>query len=234
MVALICTDVPMAASIAERGKVDEGQPMSAVVPKSATTDEWLIQLPLNDRTYKRLAGFASRLARLLDHKKASSNPHVLSILDDLLGGIYALALARYCDFEDRTMQSIQVSAVKKRAQRATAGVIRLDGKWTAGFHFNSALFRVDALYHRALLVAVGRPSSISKEYVPALRPEAKRLFLKWKDIEWTHGHLDAIHQEVIDLKHVPKGKYFQRKVKYAHAVSGVDELLTLLEAWGES
>jgi len=37
--------------------------------------------------------------------------------------------------------------------------VRTSGNWLAGFHFNSALFRIAATYHRGLKVVSGKETS---------------------------------------------------------------------------
>jgi hypothetical protein len=201
---------------------------------AVSTTSTVIEINLKDRTFKQLAAFANRVSMLLGRAPVRRSPHALATLDDLLGVIYALVLAKREGYVDRTKRPIQISAVQTRANQIGSGQVRVDGKWMAGFHFNSALFRLAAVYHRALLIVDGRTSSGRKAYVQTVRTEAKALYQKWKNADWSHQHCDTVHDEVIGLKHVPKGVYFGRKAKYDHAVASVGELLNLLEAWVES
>jgi hypothetical protein len=68
---------------------------------------------------------------------------------------------------DRLARSIDIAAAQKRAAQIAGGQLRFDGKWMAGFHFNSALFRIAAVYHRILKIVVGRPTN--RDEVPTLR-----------------------------------------------------------------
>lgn len=91
----------------------------------------------------------------------------------------------------------------------------------AGFHFNSALFRTAAVYHRILTIVTAQDA-----YVPVLRTAAQALYPGWTSI-----NLDLVHSQVNDLKHTPRGVHDVRTVTYAGAVNAAGELLDLIEAW---
>ena len=99
----------------------------------------------------------------------------------------------------------------------------------AGFHANSALFRLAAVYHRVLKVTTGDPKS--EDYVPVLRTKASKLFRLWTNRDWSRGHIDQVHAQVNQLKHAPKGVFHGRSAKYSDAVGGARELLDLVDAW---
>jgi len=183
----------------------------------------------SDRTYKALTGFVARIAKLLNEPAVRANPHLFGTLDDLLGAVYALIFAKQNNFTDRPRGSIESTVVQKRAEQLAAGTVRTDGKWMAGFHFNSALFRIAAVYHRTLKIAVGRLSTTEK--VPQLRAEATQLYRQWRKAQWSRHYLDTIHAQVNTLKHAPQGVFHRRTVKYQDAVRGVGELLDLIDAW---
>ncbi len=46
--------------------------------------------------------------------------------------------------------------------------LRTEGKWTAGFYFNNALFRTSGVYHRVLKVLTGNEET--EKNVGELRP----------------------------------------------------------------
>ena len=98
-----------------------------------------------------------------------------------------------------------------------------------GFHFNGALFRIAAAYHRVMKVVLGEPKS--KEYAPALQPRAAAPYRTWKSRDWESRSNQAVYKEVNDLKHTPQGVYEGRKVQFNEAVEAVEELLDLIESW---
>lgn len=113
----------------------------------------MLQIDRADAAYGRLAGFAARLKVLLDRPKVQADAYLRHGLDDFLGAIYALILAKSQDFTDRPAgTSPELDKVQIRAAQVANGQVRLDGKWMAGFHFNSALLRLSAVYHRILRV----------------------------------------------------------------------------------
>ena len=97
---------------------------------------------LSSPIYATLARFAAQIAKLLNAPSVQADPNLAGTLDDFLGAVYALFFAKRGDFTDRTARSIDVTAVQKRAAQMASGELRPDGKWMAGFHFNSALFRI--------------------------------------------------------------------------------------------
>jgi hypothetical protein len=78
-------------------------------------------IDLNDPVYKKLVRFGSRIGHLLSRPTIKANPHLLGTLDDSLGVIYALILAKHGEFEDRTKRSIEVAAVQRRAAASQTG-----------------------------------------------------------------------------------------------------------------
>lgn len=185
-----------------------------------------LQIDLNDTIYVALSRSAGRIGKLLSLRTVQTNADLAGSLDDFLGAIYALILAKQGGFTDRLTRPIEIAAVEKRAEQIAAGKVRTDGKWMAGFHFNSALFRTAAVYHRILKIVVGRVA-----YVHSLRSDALQLYRQWNHSDWTCDKLDMVHSQVNDLKHRPRGIYDQRSVAFQDAVTAVAELLDLIEAW---
>jgi hypothetical protein len=150
-------------------------------------------------------------------------------LDDLLGAVYSLIYATNYDYDERQkpLRPLDFQAVLIRAQDMAACKVRTEGKWTAGFYFNNALFRIAAIYHRSLKIVTGRERT--RLYVDALRPTARASFPKWTD-----ANLAKLHKEVNGLKHTPDGIYKGRDVKFDQAVKALDELLNLIEMWAAS
>ena len=195
--------------------------------ESASTATQFVEVDLKDQTYRRLAKSANRIDKLLAARP--TDPHLRDTLDLFLGALYALALAKLGGFVDRTKGSTQVTAITTRAADVAAGRIRLDGKWMAGFHFNSALFRIAAVYHRLLKIVVDNPKT--GETVDVLRPRADQLYREWTRHQWSRTKADWVHGEVTGLKHQPNASLNRRRAKFEHAVDGVEELLKLIEAY---
>ena len=199
--------------------------MSTSDPVAAGTR--FVEVDLKDSAYRRVARFANRIEKLLAARP--TDPHLRDTLDLFLGVLYALALAKMEGFVDRTKASTQVTAITRRAADVAAGKIRLDGKWMAGFHFNSALFRIAAVYHRLLKIVVDNPDT--GETVDVLRPKATKRYARWTGHSWSRTNADAIHGEVTRLKHKPSATLNQRRAKFAQAFDASEELLQLVEAW---
>lgn len=180
----------------------------------------VLSLDLTDPVYAALTGYANRIATLLAAPAVTVNPDAAGSLDDFLGAVYALIEAKQHVFNDR-INPIDITAVKKRADKIAVGRVRRDGKWIAGFYFNSALFRTAAVYHRFLKVITSQNHN-----VPTLRAVAQRLYPTW-----TSNNLHLVHSQVNNLKHTPRGVHDQRSVTYAIAVSAISELLDLIDAW---
>ena len=190
------------------------------------TDPNLLTLDLADHTYQELSNDAGRIGKLLTSATVWSDPNLAGSLDDFLGAVYALILAKQHDFTDRAGRPIEIAAVEKRAAQIKTGRVRTDGKWIAGFYFNNALFRTAAAQHRILKMIAGRDAG-----VPALRSAAEKLYQQWTRSNWVHDHLDLVHDQVNQLKHEPRGTHDARTVGYADALAAVRELLNLTEAW---
>jgi hypothetical protein len=174
---------------------------------------------------------AGRIAALLNSSRIQSCVSMLASLDDLLGAVYSLIYARNHGYDERqqSLSPKDIQAVHIRAADMSAGKVRTEGKWTAGFYFNNALFRLAAIYHRALKIITGRENE--KLYVETLRPIAETLFQNWTKQKWTYANLTKLHKQVNELKHGADGIYEGRDVRFEEAVRAVDELLNLIEAW---
>ena len=192
----------------------------------------VLQIDLTDSRYKTLADFGARLRTLLDEAKIRSQPDAVGVIDDLLGAVYSLILARHHLFDDRINTPIEIDVVQKRAAQIENGDVRIDGKWIAGWHFNSALFRIAAVFHRLSKLALGTPST--KDYVPTLLPKVKSLYRQWTNAEWSSKRVGAIHDEVNTLKHTPQGVHSTRYATFEDALTGVGELVDLIETWNQN
>lgn len=188
----------------------------------------MIDINPKDESLSRLMSAAGRISALLS--KAKVKKDAVSCLDEFLGAVYALIFARLGGFADRPKGvPIQPGRIDDRANEIAAGKIRTDGTWMAGFHFNGALFRIAAMYHRSLKVVLGKPTS--REYAPQLLPEAAKAYLTWTSKVWQSTSNEAVYSEVNHLKHSSDGLREGRAVKFSVAVEAIEELLTLIESW---
>lgn len=99
----------------------------------------------------------------------------------------------------------------------------------AGFHFNSSLFRLLAVYHRSLKIVTGKPQT--RAQIPKLLPRARKVYQSWTAQAWTDANIHKVHREVNNLKHQAAGIFEGRDVKESDAIQAAAELLNLLEAW---
>jgi hypothetical protein len=170
---------------------------------------------------------AHRIADLLRDSSVVSNEALAACLDDLLGAVYTLIFAVHYGFDDRPQPLTvkDINAVLVRAQDMAIGRVRIEGKWTAGFFFSNALFRIASVYHRSLKTVTGKNG-----WAGPLAKIAKRKYKAVRGRGWKDKTLERIHEEVNGLKHDPKGILRGRKTEFQHAEKAVDELLDLLEA----
>ena len=194
--------------------------------ENQTAVQW-VAIDLKDPTYKRVAGFSRRIAYLL--KARPTDPHLRDTLDLFLGALYAIVLAKEGGFVDRVNKSTQLEAITTRVARLGEGNFRPDGKWMAGFHFNSALFRIAAVYHRLLKIVLEDPQTGATR--DTLRPKADKAYLKWTKKRWSRANADAVYGEVNHIKHKPSATLAQRQAKFNQAHEAAEELLQLVEAY---
>lgn len=191
-----------------------------------------MQLNLADPPYGRLAGFAVRLSHLLAHATTKNDRAVAGTLDELLGALFGLTLSRIQGFVDRPVGTdIEIPVLQSRADMLANGDLRIDGKWMAGFHFNSGLLRLSAVYHRSLKTVTGNAGR--KLDLPDLLAELDKptLYPAWAGSTWSRTNIALVQKEVNDFKHTAQGLNAGRNVPYAVAVDAFDELLVLLEKW---
>lgn len=192
---------------------------------SAVYDVFL-QLDLTESGNKALAAYGARILRLLQSPQAEQNHYFVATLDDFLGVLYALILAKCNSRPFRGRRGpIEARTIVKRAEHVSEGRVRVSGNWLAGFYFNSALFRIAATYHRGLKVASGKETD-HKITLWELLKIIHRAFPGWN-----HEKLDDIHNEVNDLKHSAEGLFRARRVDWEQAGTAVEQLLELFELW---
>jgi hypothetical protein len=183
-----------------------------------------ITLDLTQAREARLAHAASRTATLL---KSATSPELIAVLVDFLGVIYSLVFANRGGFTDRTNKPIEVSVLKTRAQQLATGHVRMTGTWMAGYHFNSALIRTSAVYHRALKTINNQNATLK-----TLVPLTKAAYTKTTGKNWEDTNLELVRGQVNNLKHDADGTYHTRQVTYEQAVTAAEELLTVIEVLG--
>jgi hypothetical protein len=113
-----------------------------------------------NQTFRDVSLYAERIATLLKSPVVAKNSDLEACLDDLLGALYALVFAKQAGFVHRVDRPIEISAVITHAEQVSKGEVRVDGKWIAGFQFNSALYRISATYHRTLKLVIGKDGDI--------------------------------------------------------------------------
>jgi hypothetical protein len=183
-------------------------------------------------TCKILPALAGRIATQLE--KHASSPAILACLDDLLGAVYSLFYSMRHEYADRAGKSLSPFDMKNvivRAKDMSQGRVREDGKWTAGFYFNNALFRLAAVYHRTLKVLTR--DEFSELSVGELALIAEKAFrTATSGSNWQNLNLAKINTQVNRLKHRSKGIYKGRDVLFVQVLKGLDELLVLIETLG--
>jgi hypothetical protein len=175
---------------------------------------------------------AGRIATLLSSSRIQSSVSVQASLDDLLGAVYSLIYARHHGYAERN-HSLGVEDIRNVRVRATdicASKVRTEGKWTAGYYFNSALFRIAAVYHRVLKTVAGKENE-DDIYIKDLLPLVKTQFRSWTNEDWKHEKATQVYRQINKLKHQADGIYQGRAVVFDDAVSALTELLKLIEAW---
>lgn len=170
-----------------------------------------------DSTLKTLASYANRISKLLETAHSAANVELEGALDDLLGAVYALIAAREAGFKGKLGGS-EFAVALDRAKDAARRVIYDDGNWIAGFHFNSAIFRISAVFDRL-------PKAIACCSVAAANSYRTKTGRTWKK---SNAH--AIRKQVNILKHAAGGTYQGREAKLKTALSAISELLSLAEA----
>jgi len=184
----------------------------------------------NDPEFAKLTALAGRIAQLLG-SKPPIRQSLQACLDDLLGAVYSLIYAKHYKFVSRpqALGEKDIKNVLIRARKMAASKLRTEGKWTAGFYFNNALFRTAAVYHRALKVLTGN-EQVKNIHVDKLEPDAKKRYEAVRHAPWANENARKVHDEVNDLKHASSGILGGRDVRVDIAVGAVTEILDLIEA----
>lgn len=136
--------------------------------------------------------------------------------------------AKHYKFISRSQPLVQkdVRNVLVRARKMATSRLRIEGKWTAGFYFNNALFRTAAVYHRTLKIVTGDEISRTK----ALVKNAGKRYQQIRGVDWVSKSVMKVNCEVNSLKHTSDGIISGRKVEFEHASAAIDGILELIEA----
>jgi hypothetical protein len=162
-----------------------------------------------------LRTLAVRVLPLLSAAEKEDRP----IFDYLVGALHALLRARELNFKDRPGPF--ADGYWRRGPTDTArslqdGVLRTDGRWLAGFYFNSALARTAATFER--FIGVARAARRGKD-----RDAEERR------IRQQCPHAVRVANEVNKLKHHRPGVASGRDVKAEDAVAALREVVELAE-----
>lgn len=188
---------------------------SSIERSSVLAERHLHQINLSDPRLKELSTQAGRIATIVAKYKTKPTDPVVAALDELLGAVYALVSAIEKDFKGKLGPS-EFQPVFIRAQHLANGQVRKDGNWMAGFHFNSAIFRISAVLDR-LPKALGGHTGAARRYQ---RKTGK---------SWQNKEAHEIREEVNRLKHKASGIFAKRRSALTAAITAVAQLLHLAE-----
>src|SRR5580704_80905 len=120
--------------------------------------DYLSLSPETTTACQPLFELAGRIATLFSSPQVQASVYMQASLDDLLGAIYSLIYARQHGYAERnhSLGTDDIQNVQVRASDICVSKVRTEGKWTAGYYFNSALFRIAAVYHRVLKTVAGK------------------------------------------------------------------------------
>lgn len=184
-----------------------------------------LQIDLIEESNQTLMSFAGQIKTLLSNPNIQRNQNAIGLLDDLLGAIYSMIFAKHLEFIDRTDKPIEDEVIKKRASQVQTGAIRIDGKWSAGWHFNSALYRIASVYHRLLKLIENGSDKRVGDLVKAYKDRTGE--------DWENTNTHKIHLQVNKLKHKSSGVYFSRSATFDEALKSIEELLSLFRKQSE-
>ncbi len=167
-----------------------------------TVPEFFQIIRVRAADYPPLCDLSRRIATLLE-PEVSAPSEWAACLDDLLGAVYSLFHAIHCDFSERpnALAPEDIKSVLVRAEDMAQNRVRTEGKWTAGFYFNNALFRIAAVSHRSLKLYTNDAES----RMPELVNKARKQYISATGQEWEHGSLRIVCDQVNKLKHTESG-----------------------------
>lgn len=179
-------------------------------------------MDLIDVTAPELQALAQKLEPLM---KSSRGAAERDPLDYLLGALHALFQAKQLGYQHRP-QSLDDKYWNEgplpRVGYMAQGKLRVEGKWLAGFYFNSALVRLAAAFDRTVRLKATRKKIKVKK-----RP-VWNLLLDLGLQRFSKGKLARVYREVNPLKHAPEGLATGRRITMTDATQAFDEMLDLL------
>lgn len=147
-----------------------------------------------------------------------------AVLGFMAGSLYSLAKACQLEYQDRTGLTLP-RGYPQELQEVLRGIangeLPSEGQWLAGFHLNSGLHRLAALYHRCLKILVADES----QSAPALAQMAVESGLISRN---EIAALATVHKEVNKLKHVTFGVLEGRAVDLDLAATACEQALMLV------
>lgn len=161
---------------------------------------------------------------MLEKREVQNNKPLISVIDDLLGAVYALIAARQENFKGKIGES-EFPPILNRAKLIASGNPKNSGNWMAGFHFNSAMFRISAVFDRL-------PKSLAgcKHGEACCEHGVAAKYRKAKGKVWQNQYLHGIRKEVNAIKHDAIGVYKGRRADLNAALAAVEEVIELAEA----
>lgn len=167
---------------------------------------------------ERLAACCRSIHTLL--LELPSDIAIIDTLDYLLGAAYGLLEANKAGFQDRP----QAHPEEYAAYVVQYADIIAHGKkpqniWLAGYHFNSGIQRLAAVFDRFSLL-LGQSS-----YVKAT---PRMTAVRGAEKNWDKWH--SVYREVNAFKHRPDGRGRGRTVTFADAVEGIEQAIQAFTA----
>lgn len=156
-----------------------------------------------------IEALASQLRVLLDQ-----NGDLLDSLDFVAGALVCLQETQSFRARTGATHAAYRATLSKRLVGISRGKKPKNPYWLAGLHFNSALMRIAAGYHRLLRALSGQARGEIRDLIPLLPAFENRC-------------LEAIRREVNALKHDQDGLATGRSVSRATALFAIQELLDL-------
>lgn len=207
------------------------------IPVRLENPNTLLEIDSSVPDMKRLAKYSHDLSEIVKDLRLPKDSQAAGTFDDLLGAVYALILARHHEFVDRPPSAekvIEFDKVQVRALEIKDGKVRLDGKWMAGWHFNSALYRIASTFHRLSRVVTNTPDSEDIKVFQLKKAVQKLYGENSGGKRWRFSNVSAVHDQVNHLKHEAKGNVDERSVTYKEALDALGDLIELAKAWKRS
>ena len=181
-------------------------------------------MPKSERA-RKLKECAKRLAALMKDRRNKGDKLPTEITGLFVGAIHSLLLANHHGYKKDTGDTAQLASWASKL--AEPGAAKLDEAFgndevKAGYHFNNALLRIAAVYHKALKRLFGKDKGLRPALEKALEKRCEALWSKVKD-----SHLPDIYTRVNALKH--DGNDRSGRIEIGKATLACERLLCLLK-----